>query len=139
MSREYYVMLPLQLVIASHKPSLFSSLVTSSTYVTVYIWSKLVIKNADMIMLLQSLAIQLCRLFWHIFCHKVRQTAVDYIYKVHQVIQSTAGFKRSDKRYHKVRQILQSVAVITKWGVTSDVTLRLLLNMIGNAETNFFW
>ena len=49
-----------------------------------------------MIILLQSVTVQFCRLFSHIL-----------YYKVHQVLQSVTDC------YIKVRQVLQSVAVIT--------------------------
>ena len=80
-----------------------------------------------MIILLQSVTIQLRRLFWHISYYKVRHSnfitncyrllllSVSGITKCDRLLsQSVSGITKCDRLYYKVRQVLQSVAVITK-------------------------
>ena len=84
-----------------------------------------------MIILLQSVAIQFRRLFWNILYYKVRQS--NFITKCDRLLlqsassitkcdrlllQSVSGITKCDRLYYKVRQVLQSATVITKWDVT---------------------
>ena len=84
-----------------------------------------------MIILLQSLTVQFRRLFWHFSYDKVRESnfntkhdrlllqSVSGITKCDRLLlQSGSGITKCDKLYYKVRQVLQSVTVITKWDVT---------------------
>ena len=70
------------------------------------------------IILLQSVTMQFCRLFWHISYYKVRQS--NFITKCDRLLlQSvTNGYYKVWQIYYKGRQVLQSVTVITKWDVT---------------------
>ena len=64
-----------------------------------------------MVILLQSVAIQIRRLFWHISYYKVRQS--DFITKCDRLLlQSASGITKCD------RLLLQSVSGITKCDVT---------------------
>ena len=52
-------------------------------------------------------------------------------YRVRQVLQSVtllsksaSGITKCHKLYYKERQVLQSVAIITKWGVTQGMLVR---------------
>ena len=80
-----------------------------------------------MIVLLQSVTIQFRRLFWHISYYKVRQS--NFITKCDRLflqsasgitkcdrllLQSASGITKCDRLYYKVRQVLQSVTVITE-------------------------
>ena len=80
-----------------------------------------------MIILLQSVTIQFCRLFWHISYCKVRQS--NFITKCDRLLlqsasglakcdrlllQSASGITKCDRLYYKMRQVLQSVTVTTK-------------------------
>ena len=67
-----------------------------------------------MIILLQSVAIQIRRLFWHISYYKVRQS--NFIRKCDRLLlQSASGLQSLTDGYCKVRQVLQSVTeFITK-------------------------
>ena len=67
-----------------------------------------------MIILLQSVTIQIRRLFWHISYYKVRQS--NFITKC-------------DRIYYKVRQVVQSATVITKWDVTGVASLQKMSEM----------
>ena len=70
-----------------------------------------------MIILLQSVTIQFRRLYWHISYYKMRQS--NFITKCDKLLlQSASGITKCDRLYYKVRQVLQSAAVITKWDVT---------------------
>ena len=98
-----------------------------------------------MIILLQTVTMQFRRLFWHISYYKVRQSnfitkcdrlllqSVSGITKCDRLLlqsasgitkcdrlllQSGSGITKCDKLYYKVRQLLQSVTIITKWDVT---------------------
>ena len=81
-----------------------------------------------MIILLQSVTTQSHRLFWQILYCKVQQS--NYITKRDRLLlqstsgitkcdrlllQSVSGIKKCGRLYCKVRQLLQSVTVITKW------------------------
>ena len=92
-----------------------------------------------MIILLQSVTIQIRRLFWHTSCYKVRQS--NFITKCDRLLlqstsgiakcdglllQSESGITKCDGLYYKVCQVLQSATVITKW----DVTLVLQINSL---------
>ena len=92
-----------------------------------------------MIILLQSVTIQIRRLFWHTSCYKVRQS--NFITKCDRLLlqstsgiakcdglllQSASGITKCDGLYYKVCQVLQSATVITKW----DVTLVLQINSL---------
>ena len=74
-----------------------------------------------MIILLQSVAIQIRRLFWHISYYKVPQS--NFITKCERLLleiasdipkfdrlllQSASGIAKCDRIYYKVRQLLQS-------------------------------
>ena len=79
-----------------------------------------------MIILLQSVTIQFCRLFWHILYYKVRQS--NFITKCDRLLlQSASGITKCDRLYYKVRQVLQSVTVITKWDVTTQLDNRYII------------
>ena len=70
-----------------------------------------------MIILLQSVTVQFRRLFWHISNYKVRQS--NFITKSDRLLwQSASDITKCDRLYYKVRQVLQSETVITKWDVT---------------------
>ena len=84
-----------------------------------------------MIILLQSVTIQFRRLFWHISYYKVRQS--NFITKCDRLLlqsasgitkcdrlllQSVSGITKCARLYYKVRQVSQSVSVITKWDAT---------------------
>ena len=73
-----------------------------------------------MIILLQRVTTQFRRLFWHIsYCKKQKS---DFIIKCDRLLlQSASGITKYDRLYYKVRQLLQSVTVITRWGVTPDI------------------
>ena len=92
-----------------------------------------------MITLLQSVTIQIRRLFWHISYYKVRQS--NFITKCDRLLlqsasritkfdrlllQSAAGITKCDRIYYKVCQVLQSATVITNWDVTHGVNKDLL-------------
>ena len=119
----------------SHRPrrhgdiSLFISHVTLWAHVTkgsslpsvmairlveVEIWPILIFNvrtRIHMVILLQSVAIQIRRLFWHISYYKVRQS--DFITKCDRLLlQSASGITKCD------RLLLQSVSGITKCDVT---------------------
>ena len=96
-----------------------------------------------MIILLQSVTIQFRRLFWHISYYKVRQS--NFITKCDRLLlqsasgitkydrlllQSALGVTKCDRLYYKVRQVLQSVAVITtkKFKNIDDVHLLYLVS-----------
>ena len=67
---------------------------------------------------------QFPRLFWHISYYKVRQS--NFITKCDRLLlQSASGITKCDRLYYKVRQVLQSVTVITKWGVTDILFWKL--------------
>ena len=69
-----------------------------------------------MIILLQSMTIQFRRLFWDISYYKVWQS--NFITKCDRLLlQSASGITKCDRLYYKVRQVLQSVTVVTKWDV----------------------
>ena len=73
-----------------------------------------------MIILLQSVTIQFGRLFSHISYDKLRQS--NFIIKCDRLLlQSASGTAKSNRIYYKVRQVLQSVTVITKWDVAEDL------------------
>ena len=117
--------------------TLFISLpsVVAISPVEVEIWSILIFnvrRRIHMIILLQSVTIQFCRLFWHISYYKVRQS--NFITKFDRLLlqiasgitkcdrlllQSASGITKCDRLYYKVRQVLQSVTVITKRDVTT--------------------
>ena len=93
-----------------------------------------------MIILFQSVTIQFCRLFWHILYYKVRQS--NFITKRDRLLlQSASGITncdrllllkasvitKCDRLYYKVRQVLQSVTVITKWDVTTQLDNRYII------------
>ena len=80
-----------------------------------------------MIILLQSVTIQIRMLFWHISYYKVRQS--NFIAKCDRLLlqsvqditncdrlllQSVSGITKCDRLYYKVRQVLQSATDITK-------------------------
>ena len=121
----------------SHRPrrlgdiSLFISHVTSWGHVTkgsslpsvvairlleVEIWPILIFnvrRRIHMIILLQSVTIQICRLFWHISYYKVRQS--NFITKWQTVITKCVRYHKVWQtiiakcvRYYKVRQLSQS-------------------------------
>ena len=124
---------------ASHSPrgsgdiSFFVSHVTSCGHVTkgsglpsmvairlleVQTWPTLIFnvrRRIHVIILLQSVAIQIRRLFWHISYYKVRQS--NFIRKCDRLLlQSASGLQSLTDGYCKVRQVLQSVTeFITKW------------------------
>ena len=80
-----------------------------------------------MIILLQSVTIQFRRFFLYISYYKVRQS--NFITKCDRLLlqsasgitkcdrlllQSVSGVSKCDRLYYKVRQVLQSVTVVTK-------------------------
>ena len=84
-----------------------------------------------MIILLQSVATQFYMLFWHVSYCNVQQN--NFITKCDSslsqsasgitkcdrlLLQSASGIIKCDRLYCKVRQVLQSMTVITKWDVT---------------------
>ena len=84
-----------------------------------------------MIILLQSLTVQFRILFWHFSYDKVQESnfntkrdrlllqSASGITKCDRLLlQSGSGITKCDKLYYKVRQLLQSVTIITKWDVT---------------------
>ena len=83
--------------------------------VEVEIWYILIFnvrKQIRMIILLQSVTMQFCRLFSHILYYKVRQRNFvrkfdKLYYKVGQVLQSVADFITKSVSYYKVWQLLQ--------------------------------
>ena len=107
--------------------------------VEVEIWYILIFnvtRRIHVIILLQSVTVQCCRLFWHISYHKVRQShfitkcdrlslqsASDITECDRLLLQSESDITKCNKLYYKVRQVLQSAAVITKWDVTPFRTL----------------
>ena len=126
---------------ASHSPrgsediSFFISHVTSCGHVTkgsslpsvvairlleVETWPTLIFnvrRRIHMIILLQSVTIQIRSLFWHISYCKVQQS--NFITKFDRLLlQNAPDITKCDRIYYKVRQVLQSATVITKWGVT---------------------
>ena len=81
-----------------------------------------------MIILLQSVTIQIRRLFWHISYYKVRQN--NFITKCDRLLlQNASGITKCDRIYYKVRQVLQSATVITKWDVTGVASLQKMSEM----------
>ena len=81
-----------------------------------------------MIILLQSVTIQIRRLFWHISYYKVRQS--NFITKCDRLLlQNASGITKCDRIYYKVRQVLQSATVITKWDVTGVASLQKMSEM----------
>ena len=77
-----------------------------------------------MIILLQSVATQFCRLFWHIsYCKKQKSNFITKCDRL--LLQSASGITKCDKVYYKVRQVLQSVTVITKWDITRTNVLNI--------------
>ena len=81
-----------------------------------------------MIILLQSVAIQIRRLFWHISYYKVRQS--NFITNCDRLLlQNASGITKCDRIYYKVRQVLQSATVITKWDVTGVASLQKMSEM----------
>ena len=77
-----------------------------------------------MIILLQSVTLQFHRLFWHISYYKVLQ--INLITKCdRRLLQSASGIAKCDRLYYKVRQVLQSVTVFTKWDVTQELIVNL--------------
>ena len=145
---------------ASHSPrgsgdiSFFISHVTSCGHVTkrsivpsvvatrlleVEIWPVLIFnvrRRIHMVILLQSVTIQIRRLFWHISYYKAPQS--NFITKYDRLLlqsvsditncdrlllQSASGITKCDRIYYKVRQVLQSATVITKWDVTKQLAV----------------
>ena len=99
--------------------------VVTRSLVKVEIWYILIfnvsrrIHMVHMIILLQSVTIQRRRLFWHISYYKVRQS--NFITKCDRLLlQSASGITKCNRLYYNVRQVLQSVTVITKWDVTGN-------------------
>ena len=81
-----------------------------------------------MIILLQSVTIQIRRLFWHISYYKVRQS--NFITKCDRLLlQNASGITKCDRIYYKVRQVLQSATVITKRDVTGVASLQKMSEM----------
>ena len=89
-----------------------------------------------MVILLQSVTIQIRRLFWHISYYKAPQS--NFITKYDRLLlqsvsditncdrlllQSASGITKCDRIYYKVRQVLQSATVITKWDVTKQLAV----------------
>ena len=145
---------------ASHSPrgsgdiSFFISHVTSCGHVTkrsivpsvvatrlleVEIWPVLIFnvrRRIHMVILLQSVTVQIRRLFWHISYYKAPQS--NFITKYDRLLlqsvsditncdrlllQSASGITKCDRIYYKVRQVLQSATVITKWDVTKQLAV----------------
>ena len=93
-----------------------------------------------MIILLQSVTIQFRRLFWHILYYKVRQS--NFITKCDRLLlQSASGITKCDRLYYKVRQVLQSVTVVTKWDVTTQLDNRYIIavNVIKDTIKAYFY
>ena len=93
-----------------------------------------------MIILLQSVTIQFCRLFWHILYYKVRQS--NFITKCDRLLlQSASAITKCDRLYYKVRQVLQSVTVVTKWDVTTQLDNRYIIavNVIKDTIKAYFY
>ena len=93
-----------------------------------------------MIILLQSVTIQFRRHFWHILYYKVRQS--NFITKCDRLLlQSASGITKCDRLYYKVRQVLQSVTVITKWDVTTQLDNRYIIavNVIKDTIKAYFY
>ena len=66
-----------------------------------------------MIILLHSVTTQFRMFFWHISYCKVQQS--NFITKFDRLLlQSASGITKCDRLYYKVRQVLQSVTVITR-------------------------
>ena len=88
--------------------------------VEVEIWPILIFnvrRRTHMIILLQSVIIQIRRLFWHTSCYKVRQS--NFMRKCDRLLlQSTSGIAKCDRLLLQIRQVLQSATVIAKWNVT---------------------
>ena len=81
-----------------------------------------------MIILLQSVTVQIRRLFWHISYYKVRQS--NFITNCDRLLlQNASGITKCDRIYYKVRQVLQSATVITKWDVTGVASLQKMSEM----------
>ena len=75
-----------------------------------------------MIILLQSVTIQIRSLFWHISYYKVQQS--NFITKSDRLLlQNAPDITKCDRIYYKVRQVLQSATVITKWDVTKQLAV----------------
>ena len=94
--------------------------VVAISLVEVEIWYILIFdvrRRIHIIILLQSVAMQFCRLLWHISHYKVRQS--NFITKCDRLLlQSASGITKCDRLYYNMRQVLQSVTVITRWDVT---------------------
>ena len=93
-----------------------------------------------MIILLQSVTIQFRRLFWHILYYKVRQS--NFITKCDRLLlQSASGITKCDRLYYKVRRVLQSVTVIAKWDVTTQLDNRYIIavNVIKDTIKAYFY
>ena len=93
-----------------------------------------------MIILFQSVTIQFCRLFWHILYYKVRQS--NFITKCDRLLlQSASAITKCDRLYYKVRQVLQSVTVVTKWDVTTQLDNRYIIavNVIKDTIKVYFY
>ena len=100
--------------------------VVAISFVEVEIWYTLVSnvrrRIRMIITLLQSVTMQFRRLFWHISYYKIRQR--NFITKCDRLLlQSVSGITKCDRLYYKVRQVLQSETVITKWDVTNVLEL----------------
>ena len=127
--------------------------VVAINLVEVEIWSILIFnvrRRIHMMILLQSVIIQFCRLFWHISYYKVRQS--NFITKCDRLLlqsasgitkcdrlllQIASGITKCDRLYYKVRQVLQSATVITKWDVTEFGVPRSKLYPLTNRSTLF--
>ena len=80
------------------------------------IWSILIFnvrRRMHMLILLQSVTIQFCTLFWNILYYKLRQS--NFITNCDRLL-----FQSVTDYYYKVRQVLQSVTVVAKWDVTNS-------------------
>ena len=90
--------------------------------VEVEVWSFLILnvrRKTYMVILLESVPVQLRRLFWHISYYKVRQ--INFITKSDRLLlQSASGITDFDRLYYKVRQVLKSATVVKKWDVTTS-------------------
>ena len=88
--------------------------------VKVEIWSILILNlriRTYLIILLQSVTIQVRWLFWHISYYKARQS--NFITKCERLLlESVSGITKCDRFYYKMHQVLQIAAVVTKWEVT---------------------
>ena len=72
---------------------------------------------------------QFCRLFWHISYCKVQQS--NFITKYDRLLlQNASGITKYDWRYYKVRQVLQSVTVVTEWDVTQGTKFKVSFFLI---------